>query len=168
MSALQPKFFSAKSAPLPSSTATGFNANHNDEIDLVPTCPSSVDLPFPWTAGIMRVRWFAKVHHVTNQWRYHVGACWSKPVLAPQHCEVQRQCVNKSLSVVQLRGSLTGSEFPSRTHLHHKKWNSLGACAVAFKRHHRPANEASWRPNKAIISQGHVVLTIKVLEKPCA
>ena len=105
---------------LPSSKATGLHANHSHEMELVLTCPSSVDLAFSWTAGIMRVRWFAKVHHVTNQWRYHSGVCWSKPVPSSQYREVQRRCVNKSLSVVQLRGLLTGTEFPSRTHLHHK------------------------------------------------
>ena len=74
------------------------------------------------------------------------------------------ECANKSLSFVQLRRSFIGS----RTHLHHKIGNSLGACAVAVKRHHRPASDASWRPNKAIISQEHVVRTIEVLEKSWA
>ena len=56
------------------------------------------------------------------------------------------------------------SSYEERTHLHHKSGNSLGACAVAVKRHHRPASDASWRPNEAIISQEHVVRTIEVLE----
>ena len=142
MSALQPKLFPAKSAPF----VTFVNGHwllmpSKRRMELAPTCPSSVDLASSWTAGIMRVRWFSRVHHVKNHWRYHFGVCWSKLVPSSEYREVQHRCVNKALSVLQQRRS-----FSSRAHLHHKKWKSLGACAVAFKRGHRPVSAASLRP----------------------
>ena len=161
MSALQPKFFANLAPSITFVTATGFNAHQNDEMELAPTCPSAVDLASSWTAGIMRMRWFSisimskiigditSVSVGQNLCR-HLSTVWFSD-----------ECANKSLSFVQLRRSFIGSE---RTHLHHKIGNSLGACAVAVKRHHRPASDASWRPNEAIISQEHVVRTIEVLD----
>ena len=83
-------------------------------------------------------RWFSRVHRVKN--RCNITSVSVGEILYPHLNTVRfgadvsplsqitsrtKRCVNKSWSSVQLRRSLTGSEFPSRTHLHSKSGTPL-------------------------------------------